>query len=160
MPLAGTSMPAHCHSGTEHSGLSVMMRPSNDLPVVYLCRDAIDFRKGINGLSILVEDALSLDPFSEQLFVFYNRRRNRIKILYWERSGFCMWQKRLEKARFHCDGSAARSHLIDDHAMLAPRHPVLCQREVNSTPASQQSGGQRHQSQRRRKRNHARSQRK
>jgi len=75
-----------------------MMRPANDLPVVYLCRDAIDFRKGINGLSILVEDALSLDPFSEQLFVFCNRRRNRIKILYWERSGFCMWQKRLEKA--------------------------------------------------------------
>jgi transposase len=78
-----------------------MMRPSNDLPVVYLCRDVIDFRKGINGLSVLVEDALSLDPFSEQLFVFCNRRRNRIKILYWERSGFCMWQKRLEKARFY-----------------------------------------------------------
>jgi len=64
-----------------------MMRPSNDLPVVYLCRDAIDFRKGINGLSILVEDALCLDPFSEQLFVFCNRRRNRVKILYWE-----VWQ--------------------------------------------------------------------
>lgn len=78
-----------------------MMRPANDLPAVYLCRDAIDFRKGINGLSILVEDALRLDPFSEQLFVFCNRSRNRIKILYWERSGFCMWQKRLEKARFH-----------------------------------------------------------
>ena len=40
-----------------------MMRPANNLPVVYLCRDAIDFRKGINGLSILVEDALCLDPF-------------------------------------------------------------------------------------------------
>jgi len=49
-----------------------MMRPTNDLPVVYLCRDAIDFRKGINGLAVLVEDTLSLDPFSEQLFVFCN----------------------------------------------------------------------------------------
>ena len=78
-----------------------MMRPSNDLPAVYLCRDAIDFRKGINGLSVLVEDTLCLDPFSEHLFVFCNRRRNRVKILYWERSGFCLWQKRLEKARFH-----------------------------------------------------------
>ena len=77
-----------------------MMRPSNDLPVVYLCRDIVDFRKGINGLSILVEDTLLRDPFSEQLFVFCNRRRDRVKILYWERSGFCMWQKRLEKARF------------------------------------------------------------
>lgn len=78
-----------------------MMRPANDLPVVYLCRDSVDFRKGINGLSVLVEDTLCLDPFSEHLFVFCNRRRNRVKVLYWERSGFCLWQKRLEKARFH-----------------------------------------------------------
>jgi transposase len=77
-----------------------MMRPSNDLPAVYLCRDVVDFRKGINGLSILVEEALLKDPFSEQLYVFCNRRRDRVKILYWERSGFCLWQKRLEKARF------------------------------------------------------------
>jgi transposase len=78
-----------------------MMRPANDLPVVYLCRDSVDFRKGINGLSVLVEDTLCLDPFSEHLFVLCNRRRNRVKVLYWERSGFCLWQKRLEKARFH-----------------------------------------------------------
>ena len=78
-----------------------MMRPSNDLPVVYLCRDAVDFRKGMNGLAVLVEDVLALDPFSDHLFVFCNRRRNRVKILYWERNGFCLWQKRLEKARFH-----------------------------------------------------------
>lgn len=77
-----------------------MMRPSDDLPVVYLCRDAVDFRKGINGLAILVEESLQLDPFSEHLFVFCNRRRNRIKILYWERNGFCLWQKRLERDRF------------------------------------------------------------
>lgn len=77
-----------------------MMRPSNDLPVVYLSRNAVDFRKGINGLAVLVEDTLQLDPFSEHLFVFCNRRRNRIKILYWERNGFCLWQKRLERDRF------------------------------------------------------------
>lgn len=78
-----------------------MMRPANDGPAVYLCRDPIDFRKGINGLAILVEQLLMQNPFSEQLFVFCNRRRDRIKILYWERSGFCLWQKRLEQARFH-----------------------------------------------------------
>lgn len=77
-----------------------MMRPSNELPVVYLCRDSIDFRKGINGLAVLVEEALQHDPFSEQLFVFCNRKRDKIKILYWERNGFCLWQKRLERARF------------------------------------------------------------
>lgn len=78
-----------------------MMRPSNALPEVYLCRDPIDFRKGINGLAVLVEEYLSLNPFSETLFVFCNRQRNRVKILYWEHSGFCLWQKRLEKSRFH-----------------------------------------------------------
>jgi transposase len=78
-----------------------MIRPSNDQPDVYLCRDVVDFRKGINGLAVLVQDELGGDPFSERLFVFCNRRRDRIKILYWEQSGFCMWQKRLERARFH-----------------------------------------------------------
>lgn len=50
------------------------MRPSNALPAVYLCRDIVDFRKGINGLAVLVEEALQHDPFSEQLFVFCNRQ--------------------------------------------------------------------------------------
>ena len=77
-----------------------MMRPANDLPVVYLCRDIVDFRKGINGLAVLVEEMLEQDPFSEYLFVFCNRQRDKVKILYWERSGFCLWQKRLERARF------------------------------------------------------------
>lgn len=77
-----------------------MMRPSNDLPAVYLCRDVVDFRKGINGLSVVVEQMLGADPFSARLFVFCNRRRDKVKILYWERSGFCLWQKCLEKARF------------------------------------------------------------
>jgi transposase len=78
-----------------------MMRPANDGPEVYLCREPIDFRKGINGLAVLVEDVLGQNPFGARLFVFCNRRRDRIKILYWERSGFCLWQKRLEQARFH-----------------------------------------------------------
>ena len=77
-----------------------MIRPSNDLPAVYLCRGVVDFRKGINGLAVLVEGMLHLDPFSEQLFVFCNRKRDKVKILYWERNGFCLWQKRLERARF------------------------------------------------------------
>ncbi|MFQ5470776.1 MAG: IS66 family insertion sequence element accessory protein TnpB [Gammaproteobacteria bacterium] len=77
-----------------------MMRPSSELPAVYLCRDIVDFRKGINGLVVLVEEVLQHDPFSEQLFVFCNRKRDRVKLLYWERSGFCLWQKRLERKRF------------------------------------------------------------
>ena len=59
-----------------------------------------DMRKAINGLSIIVESNIELDPFSGHLFVFCNRRRNILKILYWDRNGFCLWQKRLEKERF------------------------------------------------------------
>jgi transposase len=75
------------------------MRPGDDVPV-YLCREVVDLRKSINGLSILVEQGLGLDPFSPRLFVFCNRKRDKLKILYWERTGFVLWYKRLEKHRF------------------------------------------------------------
>lgn len=77
-----------------------MMRPSDTLPEVYVCLEPVDFRKQINGLAALVETALGHSPFSETLFVFGNRRRDKVKVLYWERNGFCLWQKRLEEERF------------------------------------------------------------
>ena len=67
---------------------------------IYLCRDPVDFRKGINGLSVLVEATLKYDPFSRNLFCFVNKRRSQIKVLYWQRTGFCLWLKRLEEERF------------------------------------------------------------
>jgi transposase len=76
-----------------------MMRPSGDM-AVYLHRLPIDFRKAINGLALIVQEELTLDPYSESLFVFVNKARNRIKLLYWERNGFCLWMKRLEKNKF------------------------------------------------------------
>jgi transposase len=76
-----------------------MIRPGETVEVL-LCRKAVDFRKSINGLSLLVEQELGLDPFRPQIFAFTNRRRDRVRLLYWERSGFVLWMKRLEKARF------------------------------------------------------------
>jgi transposase len=67
---------------------------------IYLAQEPVDFRLGINGLSVLVEATLRFDPFSRNLFCFTNRRRNQIKVLYWQRSGFCLWQKRLEEEKF------------------------------------------------------------
>ena len=67
---------------------------------VYLHREAVDFRKSINGLSALVEQGLALDPFARSVFVFANRQRNRVKILGWERNGFWLLMKRLEAERF------------------------------------------------------------
>jgi len=75
------------------------MRPVDGVRV-RLCREPVDFRKAINGLSILVEEELELDPFSTQVFAFCNRKRNQVKLLVWERNGFVLWQKRLEKDRF------------------------------------------------------------
>ena len=67
---------------------------------VYLHREPIDFRLNINGLALLVEKALGLDPFGACLYVFSNGRRNRVKILGWDRNGFWLLLKRLEQDRF------------------------------------------------------------
>ena len=84
---------------------------------VYLAPGSTDMRKAINGLSILVESRLQLDPFSGHLFVFCNRRRNILKILYWDRNGFCLWQKRLEKHYFRWPQSEKQILEIDQRQL-------------------------------------------
>jgi len=76
-----------------------MFSPARPLRA-YIATGVTDMRKSINGLSILVADRLDLDPLSGHFFAFCNRRRDIIKILYWDRNGFCLWHKRLEKDRF------------------------------------------------------------
>jgi transposase len=77
-----------------------MMRFTEPQVAVYVCAQPVDFRKGMGSLAVLVDAQLKLDPFAEAVFVFSNRRSTAIKILYWERNGFCLWQKRLEKDHF------------------------------------------------------------
>lgn len=60
----------------------------------------VDFRKQINGLAVIVENELKLDVFSNYMFLFCCKNRKRLKILYWDRNGFCLWLKRLEKDKF------------------------------------------------------------
>lgn len=67
---------------------------------VYLAMGATDMRKSINGLSALVSHSFGMNPLSGHLFVFANRKKNMVKILYWDRNGFCLWHKRLEKDHF------------------------------------------------------------
>ena len=67
---------------------------------VYVAVGFVDMRKSIDGLSILVAERFALDPFAGHMFAFSNRRRTVVKVLYWDRNGFCLWQKRLERERF------------------------------------------------------------
>lgn len=67
---------------------------------IYLSRDAVDFRKSHDGLLAVVRDAFGDDPFDGSLFVFLNRRRDRVKLLQWDRDGFWLHYKRLEQGTF------------------------------------------------------------
>ncbi|MBI9109553.1 MAG: IS66 family insertion sequence element accessory protein TnpB [Spirochaetales bacterium] len=59
-----------------------------------------DLRKSANGLSLLIQNIMQNDPFSRSLFLFCNGQRKLLKITYWDRNCFCLWQKRLEKSKF------------------------------------------------------------
>ncbi len=67
---------------------------------VFLAIDPVDMRKGFHGLTSLTESILSQNPLSGHWFVFINRRRDRVKILTWDGSGFCIYYKRLERGTF------------------------------------------------------------
>ena len=67
---------------------------------VYLVAGATDMRKQIDGLAALVVDVLDADPFSSHLFVFCNRARDKLKVLFWHTNGFWLWYRRLERQRF------------------------------------------------------------
>jgi transposase len=67
---------------------------------MFLCAQPVDMRKSFDGLTGLVEAALQLDPLSGHLFLFLNKRRDRVKVLFWERDGLVIWYKRLEAGTF------------------------------------------------------------
>lgn len=67
---------------------------------IFVARRPVDLRKAFDGLCAVARDALQLDPFTGHLFVFFNRRRDRIKLLLWERNGFWLFYKRLERGTF------------------------------------------------------------
>jgi len=67
---------------------------------IYLCTSPTDMRKGFDTLAALVKEFLCKDPLSGHLFLFIGRGKDRLKILYWDADGFCIWYKRLEEGTF------------------------------------------------------------
>ncbi len=67
---------------------------------VYLISGVTDMRKSIDGLSLIVAETLEMDPFSESWFIFCNRARDKLKILFWDTNGFWLYYRRLEKGTF------------------------------------------------------------
>ena len=89
-----------------------MIRPAATLSEIYLCTEPVDFRRQIVGLATLVQATLELDPFCERLFAFTNKRRTQCRLLYWERSGFVLWTKRLERERFRWPKVSAEEAVV------------------------------------------------
>lgn len=90
------------------------LSPSNRY---FLYRHQADMRKGFDGLSGLVREGLSKDPLSGDVFIFFNKRRTHVKLLLWERDGFSLYHKRLERGTYELP-STASEELRSDELML------------------------------------------
>lgn len=87
----------------------------------FLCREKTDMRKGVDGLSGLVREGLKRDPLSGDIFIFFNGRRNQVKLLLWEGDGFSIYYKRLERGTYELpaiDGQTVSVELRSDELML------------------------------------------
>ena len=80
---------------------------------VFVYGRPVDMRLGFTGLYALTKHRLQQDPMSGHLFVFVNRRGSYLKVLYWDRTGFCLWAKRLERGRFVSDWSRESNRELD-----------------------------------------------
>ena len=74
----------------------IVLRPSE----IYISTANVDMRKSIDGLASVVQQKFRLDPVSDAMFVFHNRHCDKIKILYWDKDGFCLLYKRMERGKF------------------------------------------------------------
>jgi transposase len=87
---------------------------------IYFAAELVDMRKGIDGLRALVEGALKRDPYAGHLFVFVGKSKDKVKILFWDRNGFVLYLKRLERGRFQLPVIGAHTlHVSMEPAQLA-----------------------------------------
>jgi transposase len=95
-----------------------MLKPKEGLKI-YLSLQPMDMRKAINGLSLYVAEELERSPQDQALYIFYNKARNKVKCLYWDRNGFMLIYKRLEKGRFQFSKSLSGDTYELTHVQLS-----------------------------------------
>lgn len=80
---------------------------------LFVATQPVDGRKGADSLMMIVRDVFGHDPLGGHLFIFFSKRRDRVRVVYWDRNGFAMWSKRLQRGRYHpsfsSDGKLAAS---------------------------------------------------
>ena len=101
-----------------------MIRPIHQVQV-FACLVPTDMRRSFDGLSGMVRQMLQQDPLSGALFLFRNRSRDRLKILYWDRDGLAIWYKRLEKGTFQFPTDLVKDPSPSGKAQITPNQLAL-----------------------------------
>ena len=106
---------------------------------IYFATELVDMRNGIDGLQAVVEQVLKQDPLKGHLFVFVGKRRDKVKVLYWDNNGFVLYMKRLERGRFQLPEVDERRKRVEmqseDLAMLHKGVDLNAQRLPRWTPS-------------------------
>jgi transposase len=110
---------------------------------IFLYRAGADMRKGADGLSGLVIGEMNADPLSGDVFVFSNRRRTMLKLLYWDRDGYALWMKRLERGRFRLPASVDDGGEIDRASLAMLLEGVVALRRLKRYEHPKKSCGKR-----------------